>query len=114
MSSESSLPRWESATRILDHCSAAPRLLVLVGLSFYRAALSPLVGPACRFEPSCSAYAAEAVGRFGVARGVWLALKRVARCHPFHPGGFDPVTSENARGTAPGVSFPRGGERRPS
>jgi hypothetical protein len=59
--------------------------------SFYRAALSPLLGPACRFEPSCSHYAEEAVLRFGLGRGSLLALGRVLRCHPFAQGGLDPL-----------------------
>jgi hypothetical protein len=66
-------------------------MLALSLLGVYRAALSPMIGPTCRFLPSCSAYAAEAIDRFGLIRGCWLALKRIARCHPFHPGGFDPV-----------------------
>jgi uncharacterized protein len=57
----------------------------------YRAAVSPHVGPWCRFAPSCSAYASEAVRRHGVARGGWMALRRLLRCHPFHTGGWDPV-----------------------
>ncbi len=57
----------------------------------YQLGISPLLGPACRFEPSCSHYASEAVERHGVLRGLSLALRRVLRCHPLHPGGFDPV-----------------------
>ena len=64
---------------------------LLAAIALYRAAVSPLLGPHCRFEPSCSAYAAEAIGRYGAARGSWLAILRVGRCHPFHPGGHDPV-----------------------
>lgn len=67
------------------------RSLVKGAIRFYQLALSPLVGPACRFHPSCSQYALEAVSRFGVLRGGWLAVRRLARCHPFNPGGFDPV-----------------------
>ena len=57
----------------------------------YRYAVSPLLGMHCCFHPSCSEYAQEALERHGMARGVWLALKRLARCHPWHPGGHDPV-----------------------
>jgi putative membrane protein insertion efficiency factor len=57
----------------------------------YRYALSPLLGMHCRFHPSCSTYALEALERHGAARGAWLALGRLARCHPWHPGGHDPV-----------------------
>ena len=65
--------------------------LLLVLISGYRRWLSPLLGPRCRFAPSCSAYAAQALLLHGAGRGSWLALRRVARCHPFHPGGHDPV-----------------------
>jgi putative membrane protein insertion efficiency factor len=57
----------------------------------YQLAVAPMLGPACRFEPSCSHYAAEAVARHGVARGAWLALRRLLRCHPFGGCGYDPV-----------------------
>lgn len=64
--------------------------LFLLLIRGYRLALSPLLGPTCRFHPSCSAYAATCIERFGAARGGWLALRRIGRCHPFHPGGYDP------------------------
>jgi len=64
-------------------------LIVLVAA--YRYALSPMLGASCRFHPSCSAYAQEALERHGALRGLWLALRRVGRCHPWHSGGYDPV-----------------------
>ena len=60
-------------------------------IRLYQWTVSPLLGPACRFHPSCSQYALEALLRFGVLRGGALALRRLARCHPWNPGGFDPV-----------------------
>jgi uncharacterized protein len=57
----------------------------------YQLVLSPLLGPRCRFYPSCSHYAIEAIESHGALRGSWLSAKRICRCHPFHPGGFDPV-----------------------
>ena len=59
----------------------------------YRRFLSPLAGQRCRFHPSCSSYALEALERHGALRGSWLALRRLSRCQPFHPGGIDPVPS---------------------
>lgn len=70
--------------------SVAARMLV-TGISAYQRFVSPLLGPRCRFAPSCSAYAAEAISRHGAARGGGLAVRRIAKCHPFHPGGHDPV-----------------------
>ena len=57
----------------------------------YQYTISPMLGNRCRFAPSCSAYAEEAIVRYGLARGVWFALRRIARCHPWNPGGYDPV-----------------------
>jgi hypothetical protein len=57
----------------------------------YQLVLSPLLPPSCRFTPSCSAYAHEALTRHGAVRGSWLAARRLARCHPWNPGGYDPV-----------------------
>ncbi len=70
----------------------SPVARALVGaVQGYQRLVSPLLGPRCRFAPSCSSYALEAVGVHGAARGSWLAVRRIARCHPFHPGGHDPV-----------------------
>lgn len=60
-------------------------------ITLYQKLVSPWLPPACRFTPSCSQYAKEALVRHGVLRGLYLALRRLARCHPFHPGGYDPV-----------------------
>jgi hypothetical protein len=57
----------------------------------YQLAISPLLGPRCRFYPSCSHYALEALENHGALKGTWLTIKRISRCHPFHEGGFDPV-----------------------
>jgi putative membrane protein insertion efficiency factor len=67
------------------------RALTLAILRIYKRWLSPILPSACRFHPTCSEYMAAAVERYGVARGVWIGIKRLAKCHPFHEGGFDPV-----------------------
>ncbi len=60
-------------------------------LSGYKRFISPLLPPACRFAPTCSEYMREAIGVHGLSRGVWLGVRRLARCHPWNPGGYDPV-----------------------
>ncbi|MEJ2313941.1 MAG: membrane protein insertion efficiency factor YidD [Nitrospirota bacterium] len=64
---------------------------ILFSIDLYRAALSPLLPASCRFTPTCSCYAREAVERHGARRGLALAAKRILKCHPLHPGGYDPV-----------------------
>ena len=65
--------------------------LLIAAIRLYQLALSPLIGPACRFEPTCSQYAIEAVERHGPLRGVWLVAKRLGRCHPLGDHGYDPL-----------------------
>ena len=67
------------------------RWLITRALRAYQVAISPWLPPACRYYPTCSEYMREAVEKHGAARGVWMGLRRLARCHPFHAGGFDPV-----------------------
>ena len=69
----------------------AMKRLLLGLIKAYRYLLSPLLGPSCRFYPTCSAYAAEAIDTHGALRGSWLAVRRILKCHPWHPGGIDPV-----------------------
>ncbi len=67
------------------------KLLLILFVRGYQVALSPLLPAACRYYPTCSHYAIEALEKHGALRGGWLAVKRIARCHPFRPGGYDPV-----------------------
>jgi putative membrane protein insertion efficiency factor len=67
------------------------RRLILGLIRIYQLTLSPLLGSNCRFEPTCSAYATEAIKKFGVLKGGYLSFRRLIKCHPFHEGGFDPV-----------------------
>jgi putative membrane protein insertion efficiency factor len=72
--------------------STSPAKIVLKApIQFYRWFVSPLLGPNCRFHPTCSAYALESIELHGALRGSWLAVRRICRCHPWNPGGYDPV-----------------------
>ncbi len=64
---------------------------LIIVIHLYQHTVSILLGPSCRFSPSCSSYALLSIQRFGIMDGVWLTLKRLVKCHPFHPGGYDPV-----------------------
>ncbi|WP_340372307.1 membrane protein insertion efficiency factor YidD [Peribacillus sp. FSL E2-0218] len=66
-------------------------------IRFYQIAISPLKPPTCRFYPTCSHYGLEAINRFGPIKGSWLAIVRILKCHPFHPGGIDPVPEKKEK-----------------
>lgn len=67
------------------------KTVALLGIRLYQLTVSRVLPPACRFYPTCSQYAYQAIDRYGVRKGGWMALARIARCHPFNPGGYDPV-----------------------
>lgn len=67
------------------------KFLLLLLLHFYRKVISPYLGNNCRFHPTCSMYAIQAIEKYGAMRGSWLAIKRIGKCHPLHPGGIDEV-----------------------
>ena len=67
------------------------RSVAIFLLRFYKRFISPLLPPMCRFEPTCSVYTMQAVEKYGTLRGIWLGMRRLGRCHPFNPGGWDPV-----------------------
>lgn len=68
-----------------------PRSIFVGTIRFYQRFISPLTPPSCRFHPTCSEYTRQAIVRHGVVKGIWLGIRRILKCHPFHPGGFDPV-----------------------
>jgi putative membrane protein insertion efficiency factor len=78
-------------TEVAETTSGPVARVLLAVVRFYRTAISPSRPPSCRYTPSCSAYAVEAIQTYGAGRGSWLALRRLLRCHPFHAGGHDPV-----------------------
>ncbi|MBQ2887730.1 MAG: membrane protein insertion efficiency factor YidD [Firmicutes bacterium] len=67
------------------------RKVFILLIRFYQVAISPYLGPNCRYTPTCSAYAIQAIEKYGALKGGWMAFKRILRCHPFHKGGYDPV-----------------------
>ncbi|WP_083452247.1 membrane protein insertion efficiency factor YidD [Candidatus Burkholderia verschuerenii] len=81
--------------------SALPARLLVMLIRGYQLGISPLLGHRCRFYPSCSQYAIEALQIHGACKGGWLSLRRIARCHPLHPGGYDPVPAVRLRGEGP-------------
>ncbi len=86
---------------------------VFMGLIWaYRKFISPMLAPRCRFYPSCSAYALEVMQVHGAGRGSWLAVRRLSRCHPFHPGGLDPVPPPRVKRGGPAPAEPDAADRR--
>lgn len=77
--------------KLINALKQLPGKMLLGLLLVYRYAISPMLGSRCRFHPSCSVYASEAIERHGALRGSWLAVRRVTRCHPWNAGGYDPV-----------------------
>ncbi|HEX2477620.1 MAG TPA: membrane protein insertion efficiency factor YidD [Lacipirellulaceae bacterium] len=77
-------------TRLAKTVWQLPRTLLISAARVYQWTLSPVIGRHCRFEPTCSHYFIQAVEKYGAIRGMWRGLKRIGRCHPFNPGGYDP------------------------
>lgn len=84
-------PRLAPSTTVREINEAMVKGVFLGGIRAYQRMISPLLGQNCRYYPSCSQYAYEAINRYGVLRGGWMAVARLSRCHPFHSGGYDPV-----------------------
>ena len=84
---------------MIDGISGALVWMVVAAIRMYQAVLSPWLGPGCRFEPNCSEYALEAFKTHGIARGTWLTLRRLGRCHPMGGDGFDPVPKRGVSGS---------------
>jgi putative membrane protein insertion efficiency factor len=100
-------PGGPPMTRFLALLVRLPARLLVLPIRVYQLVVSPLLGPRCRFYPSCSAYGVEALTVHGVLRGGWLATRRLLRCHPWNPGGIDPVPPRSS-GAAPTPRAPQG------
>lgn len=102
------MQRADTADRL--KASLAPRLVTIGAIAIYRAAISPVIhalnGPACRFEPSCSAYARDAIGEYGIVRGGVMAIWRIARCNPIGGHGYDPVRAAGVEAGVEGTRNP--------
>ena len=85
------LGRTDQESALEKRPASLPARAGLALVRFYQQAISPMFPPSCRYQPSCSEYTKIAIQKYGLARGSWMGLKRVLRCHPFHPGGHDPV-----------------------
>lgn len=94
---------------VLRAVRTLPRNVCIAVLVAYRAVVSPLYGDVCRYYPSCSRYALEAIQQHGVVRGVWLGLRRIARCHPWAPGGVDDIPEPARRAVTTRHGFVVGG-----
>ena len=81
----------KSLSSYLQKTKRLPEALLILLVKFYQLFISPMIGPRCRFSPTCSEYAVEALKTHGAIKGVWLTMKRLSRCHPMHPGGLDTV-----------------------
>lgn len=78
-------------SRLIQGAVRLPRLIAVLLIKGYRRFISPAFPPSCRFTPTCSSYALTSIERYGLIRGGWMSLRRVGRCHPWNPGGYDPV-----------------------
>ncbi len=76
---------------MLKRISRIPAQAAIILVRLYQQLISPWLGPRCRFRPTCSQYCIDALNQHGMVHGLWLGIKRICKCHPFHPGGFDPV-----------------------
>jgi putative membrane protein insertion efficiency factor len=107
------VPGWRRAVRVTTRFIVRLPALVLVALfRLWQLLASPTYGQTCRFYPSCSSYGVEAVRRHGAVRGGWLTLRRIARCHPWNPGGVDHVPPTVGRGADPGTADDFGAAQR--
>jgi len=85
---------------VIRRLLALPAWILVLVIRFYQKAISPWLGPCCRFNPSCSNYCIDALKQHGMVRGLWLGIKRILKCHPLHPGGYDPVPYRENKSTS--------------